>query len=305
MIGPLAGNSRVQESINNLIKDSHLPHAIIIDGDEGTGRHTLSEFIATAAMCEGQHRPCGECRSCRLSVGHNHPDIQFVSPEEKKKALNAAQVRKIRSDSFVKPHYGGMKIFIIDKADFLSEISQNALLKIIEEPPQSIMFILICESANRLLDTVLSRCVTFTLYPPEQREALEYLLSTTDKKESEIISALSATHNNIGKALTLLGRRRSEKGAIAADFLNALLENEPPLSLLLRLKPLEKDRAKASEFISELKILTAEKIRENTANQPFLKSLLKIYDTVTEMEDVLSTNINLTLFFTTLVANIS
>ncbi len=305
MISCLAGNSRVKESLNNLIKDSHLPHAIIIDGDEGTGKHTLARFIAKAAMCEGENRPCGECRSCKLCESGNHPDIQPVVPEEKKKALNAAQVRKIRSDSFVKPHYGGMKIFIIDKADFLSEVSQNALLKIIEEPPQNIMFILICESANRLLDTVLSRCVTFTLYPPESREALEYLLEHTDKKESEIISALNASHNNIGKALTALGRRRSEKGAVAADFLNALLENEPSLSLLLRLKPMEKDRARASEFISELKILTAEKIRENTANAPFLKGLIKIYDTVSEMEALLSTNINLTLFFTTLIANIS
>lgn len=304
MISSLVGNKRVKESIGNLIADSHLPHAIIIDGDEGTGRHTLAEFLAVAAMCSGDTKPCGECKNCRLCLTHNHPDIILVAPEEKKKSLSAAQVRKIRSDSFVKPHYGGMKVFIIDKADMLSDVSQNALLKIIEEPPQSIMFILICESANRLLDTVLSRCVTFTLYPPEQREALEYLLEQTGKKESEIISALAATHNNIGKALLKLGKKRSEKGAVAEEFLSAVLENEPPLSLLLRLKPLEKDRMKASEFISELKILTAEKIRENTANTPFLKNLIHIYDTVSQMEDLLTTNINLTLFFTTLTANL-
>lgn len=304
MINRLAGNKRVTESIENLIRDSHLPHAVIIDGDEGTGRHTLAEFLCAAAICTGTDAPCGECRDCTLHIGHNHPDIEYFSPEEKKKSLSVDQVRKIRSNAYVKPHRSGKKIFVIDKADALSEAAQNTLLKIIEEPPQNIMFIFICESAGKMLDTVISRCVIFSLFPPESDEAFDYIKANSRKSDEEIQEALRLTHNNIGKALSILGKRKNEKNYLAEKFLNAVLEDDSALSLLLLLKPLEKDRVQTSEFISELKLITAERIRSNADNLPFVKNLLRIYETIGNMEEVLTTNINLTLFFTTLVANL-
>lgn len=305
MIGCLVGNKRVNESIKNLIDEGHLPHAVIIEGDEGTGRHTLSSYIAKAALCKGADKPCDTCRNCMLAIGHNHPDIQYFAPEEKKKALSVEQVRKIKTDSFVKSHMGGKKVFIIDKADSLSENSQNALLKTIEEPPQDILFILICQSSTKLLSTVISRCVIFSLFPPEENEALEYLKRNTKKSEEEIIKALSANHNNIGKSLALLGKRKSEKNLLAEEFLNGVLEYDSALNLMLLLKPLEKDRLKTSEFISELKLVTAAKITENANNTPFLKNLIKIYETISEMEPLLTTNINLSLFFSALIINLT
>lgn len=304
MIGCLAGNKRVNESLKNLIKDNHLPHAVIIEGDEGTGRHTLSYYIAKASLCKGDNKPCDTCRDCMLAIGHNHPDIQFFTPEEKKKSLSVEQVRKIKTDAFVKAHRGSKKVFIIDKADALSESSQNALLKTIEEPPQDILFILICESSARLLPTVISRCAIFSLFPPEENEALEYIKNSTKKSDEDIIKALRGTHNNIGKALAVLGKRKSEKSHLAERFLNGVLEYDSAVNLMLLLKPLEKDRIKTSEFISELKLITAAKITENVGNKPYLKNLIRIYETVSEMEGLLITNINLPLFFATLVANL-
>ncbi len=305
MIGCLVGNKRVNESLKNLIDEGHLPHAIIIEGDEGTGRHTLSLYIAKAALCKGDNKPCDTCRDCMLAIGHNHPDIQYFAPEEKKKSLSVEQVRKIKTDAFIKSHMGGKKVFIIDKADSLSENSQNALLKTIEEPPQDILFILICESSAKLLTTVISRCVIFSLFPPEENEALEYLKSNTKKSDEEIIKAINATHNNIGKALTLLGKRKSEKSRLAEEFLNGVLEYNNAVDLMLLLKPLQKDRLKTSEFISELKLITAAKITENTSNTPFLKNLIRIYETISEMEPLLTTNVNLSLFFSTLIINLT
>ncbi len=304
MIGCLAGNKRVNESLKNLIDDAHLPHAIIIEGDEGTGRHTLSFYIAKASLCKGDNKPCDACRDCMLTIAHNHPDIEFFAPEDKKKSLSVDQVRKIKANSFVKAHRGGKKVFIIDKADALSESSQNALLKTIEEPPQDILFILICESSPRLLPTVISRCAIFSLFPPEENEALEYIRSHTKKSDEEIIKALGITHNNIGKALSILGKRKSEKSHLAEKFLNGVLEYDSAVNLMLLLKPLEKDRVKTSEFISELKLITAAKITENTGNKPYLKNLIKIYETVSEMESLLVTNINLPLFFATLISSL-
>ncbi len=304
MIGCLVGNKRVNESLKNLIDDNHLPHAIIIEGDEGTGRHTLSLYIARASLCKGAARPCNTCRDCMLAIGNNHPDIQLFAPEDKKKALSVDQVRKIKTDAFVKSHMDGKKVFIIDKADLLSDNSQNALLKTIEEPPQDILFILICESTAKLLPTVISRCAVFSLFPPEENEALEYLRNNTKKSDEEIIKALRITHNNIGKTLTMLGKRKSEKSQLAEKFLNGVLELDSAVNLMLLLKPLEKDRVRVSEFISELKLITAAKITENTDNTPYLKNLIRIYETVSEMEGLLITNVNLPLFFATLISNL-
>lgn len=304
MIGCLVGNKSVNESLKNLIDDAHLPHAIIIEGDEGTGRHTLALYLAKASLCKGDNKPCDVCRDCMLTIGHNHPDITFFAPEEKKKSLSVDQVRKIKTDAFVKSHRGGKKVFIIDKADALSDNSQNALLKTIEEPPQDILFILICESSARLLSTVISRCTVFSLFPPEEKESLEYIRSHTKKSDEEIIKALGITHNNIGKALSILSKRKSENGHLAEKFLDGVLEYDSAVNLMLLLKPLHKDRIKTGEFISELKLITAERITQNTHNAPFLKNLLKIYETVSQMEDLLVTNINLPLFFATLISNI-
>lgn len=305
MIGCLVGNKRVIKSLENLIKDSHLPHAIIIEGDEGTGRHTLALEIARAAVCTGEIAPCDECRDCLLALHSNHPDIEFFLPEEKKKALTVEQIRKIKANSFVKSHRGGKKVFTIEKADLLSEVSQNALLKTIEEPPQDILFILICETSVKLLETVISRCVIFSLFPPERDEALEYIKSHSKKSEEEIVAALDLSHNNIGKALKALGKRKSDKQELAEKFLEALLQNENTVDLLLMLKPLEKDRVKAGEFIAELKIATSAKLRENIGFPPFAEILVGIYETLSDMEPLLITNVNLPLFFTTLISNLT
>ncbi len=305
MINCLAGNRRVLDSIDNLLKSNALPHAVIIEGDEGTGKHTLSLLLAKASLCKGVNKPCEECTDCRLSNGSNHPDIEFFKPEDKKKSLSVEQIRKIRANAFVKSHRGGKKVFIIDKADFLSENSQNALLKVIEEPPQDILFILICLSTTRLLETIISRCVTFSLFPPEEAEALEYLKTVSKKSEEEIKNALHNTHNNIGKAKALLNKRKSDKALLAEKFLDAVLESEQEIDLLLLLKPLEKDRVKTAEFISELKILTAEMVRKNLRFPTLSGKLLEMYETLSEMEELLPLNVNLPLFFTLLVSKLN
>ncbi len=305
MINCLVGNKRTQNSIENLINEGRLPHAIIIEGDEGTGKHTLSRFLAKAALCTGENKPCDICKDCGLANSSNHPDIEFFAPEDKKKALSVEQIRSIRANAFVKAHRKGKKVFIIDKADMLNDNSQNALLKVIEEPPQDILFILICLSSAKLLKTVISRCVTLSLFPPQEDEAYEFLKTVSKKSDEEIKAALKTTHNNIGKAKALLSKRKSEKALLAERFLNAVLEKDSEINLLLMLKPLEKDRLKTAEFISELKILSAKKVRENLHFPKISEQILKIYETISEMEKDLSYNVNLPLFYTSLVSNLN
>ena len=87
----LIGNHRVIGAIENSAKNSTLPHAIILEGDEGTGKHTLAEFIALSSVCSGVNKPCEVCRECRLFLNKNHPDVAYIKPEDKKKSISVEQ----------------------------------------------------------------------------------------------------------------------------------------------------------------------------------------------------------------------
>ena len=80
----------MQNALTAAIKADRLPHAVLIEGDKGTGRHTLAKFIAYAAVCGGEDKPCGECRDCRLERAGTHPDIDVY----KRQAENVMTSRK-------------------------------------------------------------------------------------------------------------------------------------------------------------------------------------------------------------------
>ena len=298
------GNERIISTVNQFICANHIPHAIIIEGDEGTGRKTLAEYIAKAAVCQGEKRPCDNCKCCRLVDNKNHPDIIYVGPEEKKKNISVAQIRTIKNDAFIKPHMLGRKIFIINKADTLNEQAQNALLKTLEEPPENVLFILITESVSSFLDTIISRCVCLSLLAPSRQESIDYIKTTTDLSLKDIENAVDSARNNIGKALMLLGRSSAPTNALAEEFAIQLFENAPTIELLKSVRPLEKDRVLAGEFVSQLKSLIADRIRQESNNPIVLPRLLGYYDTLSEMQPHLITNINLSLFFTALISKL-
>ena len=154
-----AGNNRVKAATEKFIAEGSIPHAILIEGDIGTGRTTLAKHIAAAAVCGNVLAPCNNCRNCDLTNSGNHPDIIFVSPEEDKKNISVAQVRTLRGDAFIKSHMGGKKVIIISPAERMNEQAQNALIKVLEEPPKNVIFILIAENAAMML----SRSVMWTV----------------------------------------------------------------------------------------------------------------------------------------------
>lgn len=302
MIFPLVGNLRVRESVLATIKGNKIPHALIIEGDKGTGRHTLASYITLAAVCEAEDKPCEECTACRIAKGGNHPDIAVVAPEEGKKNISVAQVRKVREDTFVKPHRAGKKVFIIDGADLMNEQSQNALLKILEEPPENVVFILIAESKSALLETVISRCVCISLSAPDFDTSKEYIKSLGKYNEEEINIALAETDGNIGKAFDILeGDSSSEFKTLTGKFLSYMLDGNE-FEMLKLVSRFEKNRIDAEKFIKELKICVGVYIKENLSNRFSASALSNFYDELLAFEKSLITNININLLFSSIVA---
>ncbi len=298
---PLAGNVKIKDAIVNCLKEKRLPHAILIEGDAGVGRHTLANYIALSAVCEADDAPCGVCRGCLAAKSGNHPDIAVVAPEDGKKNISVAQIRALKAGTAIKPHSAKAKVFIIDKADSMNEQSQNALLKVLEEPPGAVYFILIAESKASLLNTVISRCVTLTLSPPEPDAAAEYISSVTNFPLSDIREALASAQNNVGRALLLLGGESDTQVSLAASgFLDCMFSGDG-WGMLCAAAGFEKSRRDAELFFKELKY-QAEKLLRKNLNSYKAKSLSLFYSKLCELEKSLNTNINLSLLFCTLTS---
>ncbi|MEE1330158.1 MAG: hypothetical protein U0K18_03020, partial [Acutalibacteraceae bacterium] len=272
----------------------------IIEGDSGLGKHTLTKFIAKAAVCDVEDAPCGVCKNCHLADISSHPDISVTAPEDGKKNISVAQIRSLRNETFVKPHMAKRRVFIIDFADTMNEQSQNALLKVLEEPPGNTFFLLIAESKAALLDTILSRCTVLSLSVPEYGEAEEYILKNHKYPEQQVKLALSDFGGNIGRTLEALNGAKTKTASAAEEFTKHFLSGSDA-GMLKTTAEFEKNRVDAALFIKELKTCVAKAAKENYRNLLTAKMLLNFYNELSGFEESLNTNINLSLLFCSLV----
>ena len=308
MIFPLVSNEKIRENVENFIKLGHFPHAILIEGEAGLGKRTLCSYIAAAALCQGEgNAPCGQCKSCKTFAAGTHPDYSVTALQDKKKSITVAQIRQAREDAFIKPQSSKRRVMVIEQAHTLNEQSQNALLKILEEPPGNVVFILLAENKSALLTTVLSRCVTLSLVAPPLDVAVDFLKKQNPKATDDaIIQALKVTRNNVGKAAAQLKKKGFSKAYTAAeDFMNVYLGGGNKYELLKITARAEKDRVFANEFLKELKFAISSRLKDNAQNKVALSKLVKLNGLITEKAPLLATNINLALFFSGFICNLN
>lgn len=194
----------IAEEMIDAVRGGRNPHAWIISGEEGLGRHTLSELIAAAVVCQNlKNAPCGECRSCVMAKAGTHPDIKHVLPEDKKKTIGAQEVRRLNDDVFIKPFFSDKKVYIIE-GDLLTAQAQNTFLKTLEEPPLYAVFIIIVSDAEKLLPTVRSRCAAVQLPVLKSEELSEYIKSKYSGLSENADFYVRFSGGNPGRALELI-----------------------------------------------------------------------------------------------------
>lgn len=142
-----------------------LSHAYIISSSSEEAGLDKAYELAAKMLCSGAgQRPCGVCRDCRKVKARVHPDLTIVSQlvddkGNRKKEIQIDQIRDMGADAYVLPNEAAEKVYIIERADTMNERAQNAALKLFEEPPRGVHFVLCAQNAARLLPTVRSRCV--------------------------------------------------------------------------------------------------------------------------------------------------
>lgn len=299
---PLIGNERVREALCG--REDRIPHAVILEGEAGTGKRTLAQYLAKTLVCEAEDAPCGVCRSCHLAEIGTHPDIETITTEDKKKSITVGQIRDLRSMAYLAPHTAPGRVFIVEKADTMNVSAQNSLLKVLEEPPAGVTFLLLAEASNRLLETVVSRCAVFSLYPPVFEDAVQAVGQHTGAELEAVRAAVKDAENNIGKAILLLSGASDTKGAeVARSYFDALCDGRP-LDALKATTAIDKDRPAAGDFVAALKELLYAKIKQSGHLKETRREYTRMADALTLAEPLLITNINLTLFFTSLTSKL-
>ena len=182
----------------------------------------------------------------------------------------------------------------------MNEQAQNALLKVLEEPPGSVLFVLIAENKAALLDTVISRCTVFSLSPPEISEAEKYLAASEEFPPERISSALREAGGNIGVALAYLSGSSDKAAAAAEEFISLLLASDE-FGMLKMTSRFEKNRVEADAFLRELKLAAASSLKKNLSNPLTARTLSVFYTELDGFEQSLTTNVNLSLLFAALV----
>lgn len=157
-------NNSLEKSISAALQSKRFPHAAILEGGKAEERMALAQKIASALVCSsGGIVPCGVCPNCKKAAADSHADILVYSVEDKPKAFKVDIVREIRNKAYIVPNEADRKVFILENSHTMGVEGQNAILKILEEPPQYINFILLCSSKSGFLPTVLSRSVVYSL----------------------------------------------------------------------------------------------------------------------------------------------
>lgn len=246
----VVGNNALRARLGEELARGAVSHAYIIEGPAGAGKHTLAREIATALSCEhrtkeGLPLPCNTCLTCRKIAAGNCPDVITVSREEDKVTMGVDVIRALREDVPLYPNDLDVKIYTIEDAHTMTQQAQNALLLTLEEPPPFVMFLLLTERAELLLETIRSRAPILRMQPLSDAQMSDYLKSPDRPDVAREARALSGedftallrmANGRIGRALTLLEAEKRapvlarRKGA--AQLCRALAEGKGQDELL-------------------------------------------------------------------------
>ena len=317
----LVGNETAKAALDARLTGEAFPHAILIEGPVGSGRRTLARLIAAAALCDEREVPCGACSHCRRVLAGIHPDVTEVGGNGEARSFHVDEIRRIREEAYVLPNEGRRRVFVLCDAGQMTEQAQNALLKLLEEPPAHVVLILTCEQRFQLLDTVISRVFPVTLEGVDIDEAVGVLTARFPDKPTEEIRRVAALWGGvIGQAEeSLRGGTYGEIVDIVSAIANGIVA-PAELALLKATAKLEKRKEAATPVLSGLQLVlrdamaarsgalsrlsTDPEAAEMLARQLTGRQLLEMRGVIEDLQRSRHFNMNHTLFITALCARL-
>ncbi|MFK7731650.1 MAG: DNA polymerase III subunit delta' [Pseudomonadales bacterium] len=197
------------DSLKGLRSDKQLPHALLLAGSPGIGKHRLALSLANAILCTENGTACGKCHSCKLWAAGNHPDFWHLKPEEGKQVISIDQVRSLLEFAYKTPQIATMKIIVVWPADLMNRNAANALLECLGEPPASTQCGLSSANPGRVPATIRSRCQVVRISEPVKEQAQRWLQNEINDE------ALAAQYLQVSNGQPLVAL---ENGALLLDM---------------------------------------------------------------------------------------
>ena len=261
----LIGQQHPVRLLVQALQNEKMPHAWLFTGEDGVGKKTAALELARVTNC--RHRPsvpeptpapgevffpnaCGQCRSCKKIRAGVHPEIQVLAPSGV--YIRIDQVRALCADLTLKSDANACRFVIIDQAHRMNAEASNALLKILEEPPEQTVFVLVAPDTSNLLPTVVSRCQHIRFHPIAQAELEAYLSRhcNTDARQAMIIASLA--RGSLGRAMAMAAEDWSALRSFIIEQLRQLPAHPRVFQLVLA-EMLAKDKDRLDAILEIIK----------------------------------------------------
>lgn len=239
------------QQLMRLRQSQRLPHAMLLYGSIGTGKHDFARALGQALLCKATNADgfaCGVCEACHLLFAGTHPDLNLLRPEPPENSTSKTPLLSIRIEAIrrlcsklsVTSQYGGYRIAIIEQAEHMASAAANSLLKTLEEPGERTLLLLVTSRPHRLPVTIRSRCQALRFAVPEKAQALSWLQSKAIDRPDEVLNlahgapllaASIAEHQLQGRELLATALLATINGGTSLEYAQKLAEIPKQLSL--------------------------------------------------------------------------
>lgn len=259
MFDSVVANRNTVDMLTRAVGVGRLPHALIIEGASGSGRHTIA--FSTAAALAG-----GDADTERRMREGLCPDVRLIGCAEGRKTIGVETVRELTRAAYITSNEFNFRMFIIEDAETITVSAQNAFLKLFEEPPQGVYFVLLCLSASMLLPTVRSRAQLLRTERCRDEDVREYLIKSSPRAAAlardggvELDRIITAADGSIGEALRLLARSGgADRVRLASEGIINAIASRSGAAVMLSVSKLSSDRSDASDILE----MTLDGLRE-------------------------------------------
>jgi len=225
--GDIVGQEHITTTLKNGFLNDNLPHAFIFAGPRGCGKTTTAKILAKVVNCldSKNGEPCNECKNCVSADNGSNPDIVEMDAASNRGIEN---MRELTNNVNLKPGYGNKRVYIIDEVHMLTTESFNALLKTLEEPPDTVMFVLATTDMNKVLTTITSRCQIHSFKRISVVDMAKAILDIA-KKENILMDASGAEMiavNSAGSLRDAISKLQQIKDYAGGESITATIVND-------------------------------------------------------------------------------
>ena len=321
-LSELKGNKGLLSAFSSAVTAGAVPHTWIIEGPDGSGRHTFASLFCRVMMCESESRPCGVCGNCKRAAA-GHIDVHYIVPlKSENKTVGVGEIHALREEVYINPTSARCKVYIVEDAEAVTPAGQNALLKLAEEPPEDVYFLLLTHNRHGLLPTLVSRAVCYSMEPLSEADARAVLGKVRGADDGKIETAIRLSGGFVGAAKSFLKGETLAVGISAAEkFLNALAASDE-YALMMCFSSVSDSRDKARSLLTAIAAAVAETVRvkagvPNASKLPIeaaerkaasatgYETLVKVYEYVTAAENDISAYVNVNAALTELTVKVA